>query len=145
MVTTHEVRHLLGGHVGGAALTDFDLAPWRLSYSMHNPNPHPRVTLWAGPLIGCLAPVIVAVIVRSPSVWFVADFCVLANGGYLALAFGSDDRYLDTTRLIDAGSHPVTIVAFCLLTVPIGYVRFRRDCIVLLTPPRTDNLGVAPE
>ena len=145
MVTTHEVGHLLGGHLGGASLTDFDLAPWRLPYSLHQPDPHPKVSLWAGPLIDCLVPALVAGVAQSLYAWFVADFCVLANGGYLALAFASDDRYLDTTRMLDVGTNPATIVAFCLLTVPVGYIRFRRDCIALLTAPPTDNLGVAPE
>ncbi len=133
MVTTHEAGHLVGGWASGAELTACDLAPWRLPYSIHHPDPHPKVTLWAGPLIGVLLPLATAIVFRHRSVWLVADFRLIANGSYLALAFASDDRFLDTTRLLDAGTHPLGIVAFCLATIPTGYIRLRDDCVRLLS------------
>ena len=41
MTTTHEVGHLIGGWLGGATLKEFDLTPWRLPYSIHQPDPRP--------------------------------------------------------------------------------------------------------
>ncbi|WP_237607483.1 hypothetical protein [Roseimaritima sediminicola] len=134
MAFTHEAGHLLGGMVCGATLTDFDLAPWRMPYSLHAPDPHPLVTLWAGPLFGVAAPLLVAAILRKSWGWFVADFCLLANGGYLALAWVSGDPFLDTPRLLDAGAHPATIVLYCVATIGTGYVRFRSDCRQVLSP-----------
>lgn len=129
MTFTHELGHLIGGWASGATLVDADLAPWRMPYSLHGPDPHPLVTLWCGPLLGVLIPLAIAAVIRRPSAWLVADFCLLANGLYLALAWLSGDRFLDTPRLLDAGAHPITITVFCLLTISIGYVRFRRDCV----------------
>lgn len=65
--------------------------------------------------------------------WFVADFCLVANGGYLTLAWLSGDRFLDTPRLLDAGAEPATIVLYCLLTIGTGYVWFRSDCMHYLS------------
>jgi hypothetical protein len=132
MILTHECGHIIGGRIGGATLTDFDLAPWRMPYSLHSPDPHPLVTLWAGPLLGVAIPFILAATVRKHWSWFVADFCLIANGGYLALAWLSGDRFLDTQRLLDAGASPVWIVIYCSLTIGIGYAWFRSDCVRVL-------------
>ncbi len=129
MTFTHELGHLIGGFVGGAKLTSVDLAPWRLPYSIHSPDPYPLLTLWAGPILGVIVPIGLASFVRSGWTWLIADFCLLANGCYLALAWLSGDRFLDTARLLDAGTHPIWLAAFCTVTIATGYVRFRRDCI----------------
>lgn len=127
MVLTHEIGHLLGGWLGGGRLVECDLAPWRLPYSFHNPDPRPKLTLWAGPLVGVLAPLLVATAIRHRWSWFIADFCLLANGVYLALAGLSGERLLDTPRMIVAGVHPLWIVSFCFVTIGMGYLRFRKD------------------
>ena len=124
MTFTHELGHLIGGWASGATLVDADLAPWRMPYSLHGPDPHPLVTLWC-----VLIPLAIASLIRRPSAWLGADFCLLANGIYLALAWLSGDRFLDTPRLLDAGAHPLLIAVFCSLTISIGYMRFRRDCV----------------
>jgi hypothetical protein len=129
MLQTHESGHLLGGRLSGATLKDYDLRPWRLPYSIHDPNPHPLITLWCGPIVGVLVPVVVALLIRRRWAWFIADFCILANGAYLAASWLSSDKYLDTTQLLHNGAHPITIMFFCAATIPIGYVRFRRDCL----------------
>lgn len=135
MTFTHECGHVIGGMACGATLTDLDLAPWRMPYSLHAPDPHPLVTLWAGPLLGVAIPITFAALVRRRWAWFIADFCLIANGGYLALAWISGDRFLDTPRLLDAGASPVFIVLYCVATIGPGYVRFRSDCIHYLVPP----------
>lgn len=132
MLLTHEGGHLLGGALCGARLLDFDLVPWRMPYSLHSPDPCPQVTLWGGPLAGVCVPVFVAWGVRRAWVWFIADFCLLANGVYLAVAWLSGDRFLDTARLLDAGTHPFWIGFYCVLTIGTGYPRFRSDCVKLL-------------
>lgn len=132
MTTTHELGHLVGGWIGGATLTDVDLAPWRLPYSVHQPDPYPLLTLWSGPVLGIAAPLIVASISRWRPAIFIADFCLLANGSYLALAWISGDRLLDTARLLDAGTPPWSLAVFCGLTVVIGYLRFRGTCAAVL-------------
>jgi hypothetical protein len=132
MTVTHELGHIVGGWMGGAELQALDLSPWRLPYSVHSPDPHPKLTLWCGPLVGVLVPMAVALTVRHRYVRFVADFCVLANGVYLLGAWLSGDRFLDTPRMLEAGVHPAWIVLFCMVTIVLGYTRFRADCLAIL-------------
>ena len=135
MTTTHEAGHMIGGFLSGAVLVDFDLAPWRLPYSLHWPDPHPLVTLWSGPVLGVAMPIVFAAILRRHWAWFIASFCMTANGAYLALAWISGDRFLDTPRLLSAGVHPATIVVYCFLTIGFGYARFRIECVRCLSAP----------
>lgn len=66
--------------------------------------------------------------------WFIAYFCLPANGSYLAPAWVSAERYLDKARLLQHGAHPATIAAYCILTIGVGYVGFRRQSIRVLSP-----------
>jgi len=129
MTFTHELGHLVGGWIGGGTLRVAELRPWHLSYSIFEPDPRPLVTLWAGPLLGVVVPIVVALLARHRVMWFTADFCLLANGVYLALAWIAGDRHLDTPRLLANGAYPAAVAIYCLLTIGFGYVRFRRDCI----------------
>ena len=133
MTVCHEVGHLVGGWAGGATLIQADVVPWRLPYSLHQPDPFPLLTLWSGPLLGIAIPVAIAALIRQDWAWFIADFCLVANGAYLALAWVTSDRLLDTHRLLAAGASPLTIATFCLITIAVGYVRFRRDCVAMLS------------
>ena len=148
MTLTHELGHVVGGWAGGATLVDYDLVPWRMSYSLHSPDPVPLLTLWAGPILGVLIPALLALAARQRWAWFIADFCLVANGGYLALAWISGDRHLDTPRLLDAGADPATIALYCAATIGLGYVRFRSDCVHYLhssKPPNKHAAGAGAE
>lgn len=142
MTFTHEMGHIIGGTCCGGTLRSADLWPWHLPYSHFQPDPFPLVTLWAGLLIGVSVPVLLAVIVRSNWMWFIANFCVLANGAYIATAYFSGNRYLDTTKLLEHGASPLSIAAYCLITIGFGYVGFRRSCISALTAPTVTNTEV---
>lgn len=133
MTLAHEAGHLVGGWLGGGTLHSADLWPWHLPYSIFDPDPQPLVTLWSGPLLGVLAPLAVAACAGRSWVWFVADFCLLANGVYLALGWFSADRFLDTARLLESGASPAVVALYCAATLGTGYSRFRRDLIGLLT------------
>ena len=139
MLITHECGHIIGGLASGATLTDYDLTPWRMPYSLYSPDPHPLITLWSGPLLGVVVPVGIAAVLRQRWVWFIADFCLLANGGYLAMAWISGDRFLDTPRLLSAGASRATIVVYCALTIGLGYAWFRSDCVHYLSPARASQ------
>ena len=134
MGATHEAGHLLGGWAGGGTPRDWWLGPWPPPHSRVAPDPHPALTLWAGPVLGCGVPVLLAALVpgRWPRWrargWFLADFCLLANGAYLLVAWVTGDRLLDTARLLAAGVSPVRIALFAGTATAVGYVRFREDC-----------------
>ena len=129
MTFTHETGHLMGGWCCGATLQAVELWPWRLPYSIFEPDPLPLVTLWSGPLLGVLVPVGLAIYIRRDWMWFVAHFCTLANGLYLATAYFSDDRFLDTQRLLAQGASPFSIGLYATVTIGMGYVGFRREVV----------------
>ena len=133
MTFVHESGHVLCGWIGGGKLQEADLTPWSLPYSRFEPDPHPLLTLWGGPVIGVLVPVIVAAVARQRWLWFIAYFCLLANGAYLAAAWISGERFLDTPRLLHHGAHPASIAAFCVATIVAGYYGFRMECVRLLS------------
>jgi hypothetical protein len=136
MIFVHEAGHVLCGWCGGGTLVRAELRPWRLPYSLFEPDPHPLVTLWGGPTLGAAIPLVVAWLVQRPWMWFVAYFCVLANGVYIATAWFTQDRFLDTARLMAHGANPVTVVIYCVLTIGIGYVGFRQQCVLVLSVGR---------
>lgn len=143
MLLTHEIGHILGGWLSGATLKDYDLRPWRLPYSIHAPDPNPLITLWAGPLFGVVAPLVIAMFIRRPSVRLVAYFCTIANGTYLAVGWITGDRFLDPTMMLDKGTHPLWLAFFCIITIPIGYVGLRKACLELLAPRPSKVAGVS--
>jgi hypothetical protein len=132
MTFTHEIGHVICGYACGGKLIDADLAPWSLPYSIFEPDPLPLITLWGGPLFGAIFPVLLASLIRSNWAWFIAYFCLLANGTYLLVAWFSGDRYLDTTKLLEHGAHPISIGLYCTITIGVGYIGFRRNCIKVL-------------
>lgn len=132
MTFVHESGHVVCGLACGGTLTSVDLLPWHLPYSLFEPDPHPLVTLWGGPIFGAVVPVLFAVVFRAKWLWFIAHFCVLANGAYIATAWFTGDQYLDTPKLLEHGAHPASIAAYCLVTIGVGYVGFRKQCVAVL-------------
>lgn len=136
MTFTHEMGHILGGLCCGGSVKSASVVPWRIPYSILEPDPMPLVTLWSGLLVGALIPVLVAVMINKTSAWFVAHFCMLANGIYIAIAWVTGERYLDTARLLEYGASPISILIYCCATIGIGYVGFRNSCIRMLSPSK---------
>ncbi|MFO0943880.1 MAG: hypothetical protein U0930_24350 [Pirellulales bacterium] len=129
MCWTHELGHVLSGWCFGATLISLDLWPWHLPYSFYDPDPHPLVTTWGGPILGCLIPIVLSLLVRRAEVRYIASFCVLANGLYIASAALTDDRLLDTAKLLEHGANWWQIVLFCAFTVTPGYFWYRRELL----------------
>lgn len=131
MVVVHEAGHIVCGWLGGGTLRDADLLPWHLPHSTFDPDPRPLLTRWGGPIVGVLVPLKLAVLLRRDWICWIANFCLLANGMYLATAWFSGEQYLDTPQLLQHGAHPVTIVAYCVVTIVCGYVGLRRQSLRL--------------
>lgn len=128
LVVTHEAGHILLGWCTGATLLRCDLAPWRLPYSLFGPDPVPLATLWGGPVLGVVVPVAAALILKRDALWFIASFCMLANGAYLALAWFTGEHLLDAARLLEHGAPPWMLAVYCAATIGPGYFGFRRAC-----------------
>lgn len=144
MTFTHETGHIVGGWLGGGTLQHAELRPWHLPHSLFEPDPHPLLTVWSGPVLGVIVPVALAVLLRRQWTWFVADFCLLANGAYLATGWIAGDRYLDTQRLFDVGAWPVSVITYCGVTIGVGYPRFRRDCVDVFRSSHDEPEAPAP-
>jgi len=129
MTVTHEFGHIVGGTFCGGTLVDANLLPWHLPYSIFQPDPHPLVTLWCGPILGVLLPFAIAILLRREWMWFISDFCLIANGIYIGTAWFSNDRFLDTPQLIKHGTQPSLILIYCIVTIGLGYWRFRNSCM----------------
>lgn len=130
----HELGHVAGGLAGGGTLMQLELRPWRLPHSLMAGDSYPLVTLWAGPVLGCAAPLILAAAPgRFQGLWFVAWFCLVANASYLLAGFLSGDAELDSVRMIRAGTRPWQLIAVVAVTLPLGYVKFRSACASVLS------------
>lgn len=134
MTTAHELGHLIGGWFGGGKLQFVELRPWKLPQSHFDPDPHTLLTLWCGPCIGIAAPLGIWLLCRKPMFEFVAAFCMLANGTYLAMGWFFGERYLDTHQLLEKGASPLFVTLFSLVTLSWGYVWFRRLFIEVIAP-----------
>lgn len=89
MQIVHEAGHVAGALATGGCVTHVELRPWTISRTDVEPNPHPLIERWSGPVIGCLLPLAGWLAVRAlRRTWayllrFFAGFCLIANGSYL--------------------------------------------------------------
>lgn len=124
MQAVHESGHLLGGWLTGAKVTRVVLHPLTISRTDLAPNPRPLISVWAGPIFGITAPLLlwaIAAVCRLRFAFvlrFFAGFCLLANGLYIGI--GSFDRVGDCGEMLRHGSEPWHLWLFGALTAPFG-------------------------
>ncbi|MEE2934681.1 MAG: hypothetical protein VYA84_01650 [Planctomycetota bacterium] len=143
MALAHELGHVLAGIVGGGKLLYLELRPWHLPDSQFVGDSFPWVTVWAGPVLGSLVPLGIACFVKRPATWFIAWFCLLANGLYLLLGLFIGGSELDTNKLIRAGSSTVILAIIALSATTFGYWKLRGVCRVMWRPEPTPEFGAA--
>lgn len=120
----HEAGHLLGAWLTGGRVERVVLHPLTISRTDLAANPNPLVVVWAGPVFGIAAPLLVWVIaaaIRLPGAFllrFFAGFCLLANGLYIGI--GSFDRVGDCGVMLRHGSAMWQLWLFGVLTAPLG-------------------------
>ncbi|MGC4004396.1 MAG: hypothetical protein QM811_15280 [Pirellulales bacterium] len=135
MQLVHEVGHVLGAWVSGGAVARMVWHPLTISRTDLAANPHPLLVVWAGPLMGTVAPLFLwlsaafrnlrgAFVLR-----FFAGFCLIANGFYIGV--GSFERVGDCGDMLRHGSPIWTLWAFGLLSVPLGFVLWHRQATSL--------------
>lgn len=141
MTWTHELGHLVSGWSCGSKLQSVTLLPWQLPSSYFEPDRCPLLTVWGGPVLGVLFPLLAAVLLRRDAIWFIATFCIVANGVYLAVGWFVGHSHLDTARLLEHGASPLTILLYCLMTIPLGYIGFRHYVLRILAPRNEAKCG----
>jgi hypothetical protein len=124
MQAVHEFGHLLGTWATGGRVTQVVLHPLAISRTDVEPNPSPRIEVWAGPIIGVLVPLAAWFIAQKSNcplaAWlrFFAGFCLIANGGYLG--YGVFTPIGDAEELVRLGTPPWLLGAFGVVCIPCG-------------------------
>lgn len=132
MTVTHEMGHVIAGWLNGAKLHHLELRPWHLPHSQMVDDRFPLWTVIAGPMLGTILPIAIAIPLRNRSLWLVAWFCLVANGLYLLLGLFSSGMELDTNKMIRLGASDGLVAIISIAMTALGYWQFRRACIEFL-------------
>ena len=125
MQVVHEFGHVTGAWLTSGAVQRVILHPLAISRTDLKDNPWPNLVSWAGPVLGCVLPLVFWGMAHwrnlAVASWmrFFAGFCLIANGSYLAV--GARDRIGDAGDLIRHGSPEGTLYLFGLVTIPVGF------------------------
>lgn len=127
MMAVHELGHVLAAWIGGGVVAHVDLHPLGLSHTRLAANPCPLLFTWGGPVLGCLIPLALLVLVRLLAreyaylAAFFAGFCLIANGAYLAGgAFYGGNTLDDGAVILNNGGALWQLLLFGLVTVSAG-------------------------
>ena len=122
----HELGHVIAGLSTGGSVTKVVVHPLAISRTDVSPNPNPLITVWAGPIIGVLLPVVLWGTFpkfKIPGEYlarFFAGFCLIANGAYIGI--GSFEKIGDAGDILQHGSPIWLLWLFGITTVPIGFL-----------------------
>jgi hypothetical protein len=131
MQAVHESGHIMAAWLTGGRVDRVVLHPLTISRTDLADNPRPLLVVWAGPLVGCLLPLLVwigAAFLRQPWTYlprFFAGFCLIANGAYIAV--GAFDRIGDAGEMLRHGSPLWSLLAFGVATIPSGLWLWHRQ------------------
>lgn len=124
MQIVHEFGHIVGAISSGGRIERAVLYPFTISRTDVQPNPHPLIVVWSGPLIGVLLPLVIwgaAFVVKMPGSYllrFFAGFCLIANGAYIGV--GSFSKIGDCAEMLRHGSPIWLLWLFGATTIPGG-------------------------
>ena len=130
MMAVHEFGHVVGALTTGGSVERVVLHPLTISRTDVSPNPNPLIVVWLGPILGCVIPAVVWLLVprrfgfvRGMAMFF-AGFCLLANGAYLFV--GSFERIGDCGVMLQHGSPLWSLLGFGVITIPLGFYLWHR-------------------
>jgi hypothetical protein len=123
MEAVHEFGHAVGAWITGGRLVRTVLHPLAISRTDIEPNPHPVIVVWAGPLVGTALPALAwglfaAAKLPTSFLRFFAGFCLIANGAYIGV--GSVQRIGDCGVMLRHGSPIWALWLFGTVTIPAG-------------------------
>ncbi len=125
MQAVHELGHVIGAYATGGGVAAVNLHPLIISSTVVQPNPHPVLVVWAGPVIGTLVTLVlfaVASLAKLSSAYlfrFFAGFCLVANGAYIGVGPFYPAGDTDSLALFDVPAWQMYL--FGLVTVPCGF------------------------
>ena len=96
MLLVHEAGHMLHAVGRGGTVAGVDFPLLGFSQTHVEPNPHPLLVAWGGPIWGSLLPLAAWLVTHRLRVrgrklaQFFAGFCLIANGAYVALGWTLD-------------------------------------------------------
>lgn len=131
MQAVHEVGHVLGAWFTHGSVSRVVLHPLTISRTDLSDNPAPLIVVWAGPVFGVSAPLVmwgIAVTSRWPAAFvfrFFAGFCLIANGAYIAV--GSFAGIGDCGEMLRHGSVMWQLWLFGIVTTPVGLLLWNRQ------------------
>ena len=126
----HELGHVVAGFSTGGSVTKVVVHPLALSRTDVSPNPNPLITVWGGPIVGVLVPLILWGAfwkLKVPGDYltrFLAGFCLIANGTYIGI--GSFKYIGDAGDMLNNGSPVWLLWLFGIITVPTGLLVWHR-------------------
>jgi hypothetical protein len=130
MMVVHESGHVLHACLSGGRVQRVILPLLGFSRTDVFPDPDPVFVTWGGPLWGCIWPLVICgsliVAKRRPplTLQFFTGFCLIANGAYLGLGWCLHAG--DARDLIMLGTSKYALIAFGIVTVPIGLFIWHR-------------------
>jgi hypothetical protein len=131
MQAIHECGHVIGAWLTGGRVERVVLHPLTISRTDLAYNPRPLPVVWAGPVFGVAAPLVLwllaawARLVGAFVLRFFAGFCLLANGLYVGV--GSFDGIGDCGEMLKHGSSLWQLWLFGALTAPLGLWLWHRQ------------------
>jgi len=126
MMAVHELGHITAAVATGGTVTQVVLHPLTISRTDVQPNPQPLIVVWAGPIAGVTAPLILWAVChgwRIPGAYlsrFFAGACCICNGAYIGA--GSLHGIGDCGAMLHHGSPMWTLWLFAIVTLPTGIV-----------------------
>lgn len=131
MQDVHEFGHVAAAWLTGGEVSRVVIHPLTISRTDLGRNPCPAFVVWAGPVVGCVLP-LVGWGVAEAFGWswkyllrFFAGFCLIANGAYIGV--GSFDGIGDAGVMLRNGSPTWLLWAFGAVAVPIGLVLWHKQ------------------
>ena len=130
MMAVHEAGHCLGAMATGARIETVEIPIAGFSRTDFCGSRHPSIVIWAGPLFGAVAPLVLLALVgcvgrRAGHVLrFFVGFCLLANGAYIGA--GALLRAGDSRELLQQGSPLWLLVGFGLVSLAGGLYTWHR-------------------
>ncbi|MCA8996959.1 MAG: M50 family metallopeptidase [Planctomycetaceae bacterium] len=124
MQAVHELGHALAALATGGTIQAVRFHPLSISQTFVDPNPHPGIVVWMGPVLGAVLPVLLWGLARAARLrfaWFLqffAGFCLIANGAYIGT--GIWDPVGDAADLVRLGVPPWQLALFGLPTFSTG-------------------------